>query len=93
MGGEWGGGGASGTLIFSCIRCIFLFFCKQEMQGPSLRMKKQEDQKVLRHSPDLLNNVKTGQSQLQLIMKHILFYHIWGLQPFWFNNLNNLTAQ
>ena len=24
-------------------------------------------------------------------MKHILFYHIWGLQPFWSSNLNNLT--
>ena len=40
-----------------------------------------EDLKVLRRSPDLLNNVKIG--QLQLIMEQILFYHIWGLQPFW----------
>ena len=47
---------------------------------------KLEDLKVLRRSPDLLNNCKTGQGQLQLIMKHILFYHIWGLQPFWFTN-------
>ena len=54
---------------------------------------KLEDLKVLRRSPDLLNNCKTGQGQLQLIMKHILFYHIWGLQPFWSSNLNNLTAQ
>ena len=45
---------------------------------------KLEDLKVLRRSPDLLNNCKTGQ---------ILFYHIWGLQPFWSSNLNNLTAQ
>ena len=52
-----------------------------------------EDLKVLWRSPDLLNNFKTGQGQLQLIMKHILFYHIWGLQPFWSSNLNNLTAQ
>ena len=29
---------------------------------------------VLRRSPDLLNNVKIGQDQPQLIMKHILFY-------------------
>ena len=43
---------------------------------------KLEDLKVLRRSPDLLNNCKTGKGQLQLIMKHILFYHIWGLQPF-----------
>ena len=37
-----------------------------------------EDLKVLRRSHDLLNNSKTGQGQLQLIMKHILFDHIWG---------------
>ena len=29
---------------------------------------------VLKRSPDLLNNVKIGQDQLPLIMKHILFY-------------------
>ena len=28
----------------------------------------------LKRSPDLLNNVKIGQDQLQLKMKHILFY-------------------
>ena len=44
-----------------------------------------EDLKVLRHSPDLLNNVKVGQGQLQLIMKHILFY-----QPFSSSDLSNL---
>ena len=59
----------------------------------SLPRVKLEDLKVLRRSSDLLNNCKTGQGQLQLIMKHILFYHIWGLQPFWSSNLNNLTAQ
>ena len=36
-------------------------------------MKQLEDLKVLRRSPDLLNNVKIGQGQLQLIMEHILF--------------------
>ena len=51
---------------------------------------KLEDLKVLRRSPDLFNNVKIGQGQLQLIMKHILFYHIWGLQPFWSSDLSNL---
>ena len=56
-------------------------------------MFKLEDLKVLRRSPDLLNNFETSQGQLQLIMKHILFYLIWGLQPFWSSNLNNLTAQ
>ena len=52
--------------------------------------KKLEDLKVLRRSPDLLNNVKIGQGQLQLIMEQILFYHIWGLQTFWSSDLNNL---
>ena len=51
---------------------------------------KLEDLKVLRRSPDLLNNVKIGQSQLQLIIEHILFYHIWEFQPFWSSDLNNL---
>ena len=37
-----------------------------------------EDLKVLRRSPELLNNVKISQGQLQLIMKQILFYHILG---------------
>ena len=53
-------------------------------------MIKLEDLKVLRRSPDLLNNVKIGQGQPQLIMEQILFYHIWGLQPFWSSALNNL---
>ena len=35
-----------------------------------------EDLKVLRRSPELFNNVKIGQGQLQLIIKHILFYHM-----------------
>ena len=52
-------------------------------------MYKLEDLKVLRRSPDLLNNVKISQGQLQLIMKQILFYHILGLQPFWSSDLNN----
>ena len=32
---------------------------------------KLEDLKVLRRSPDLLNNVEIGQGQLQLIMEQI----------------------
>ena len=48
------------------------------------------DLKVLRRSPDQLNNVKIGQGQPQLIMEQILFYHIWGLQPFRSSDLNNL---
>ena len=35
------------------------------------RTIKLEDLKVLRRSPDLLNNVKIGQGQLQLIMEQI----------------------
>ena len=48
---------------------------------------KLEDLKVLKRSPDLLNNVKIGQGQLWLIMKHNLFYHISGLRPFWSSDL------
>ena len=48
---------------------------------------KLEDLKVLRRSPDLFNYVEIGQGQLQLIIKHILFYHIWGLQPFWSSDI------
>ena len=33
---------------------------------------------VLRHSPDLFNNVKVGQGQLLIIIKHILFYQKWS---------------
>ena len=43
-----------------------------------LTFDKLEDLKVLRRSPDLLNNVVIGQGKLQLIMEQILFYHIWG---------------
>ena len=39
-------------------------------------IQKLEDLKVLRLSPDLLNNVKIGQGQLQLIMDKFCFYHI-----------------
>ena len=34
----------------------------------------QDDLTVLKRSPDLLNNVKIGQNQLRLIMKHNLFH-------------------
>ena len=50
---------------------------------------KPEDLKVLRRSPDHLNNVKIVQGQLPLIMEQILFYHIWWLHPFWSSDLNN----
>ena len=47
---------------------------------------KLEDLKVLRRSPDLLNNFKIGQGQLQLIMEQILFLPY----TFWSSDLNNL---
>ena len=37
------------------------------------RKAKLEDLKVLKRSPDLLNNVKIGHSQLDLLLKHIFF--------------------
>ena len=53
--------------------------------------KKLEDLKVLRRSPDLFNNVKIGQGQLQLIIIHILFQHIYGgCSHFGQVTLNNL---
>ena len=47
---------------------------------------KLEDLKVLRRSPDLLNNVKIGQGQLQLLMEQILFLPY----TFWSSDLNNV---
>ena len=43
---------------------------------------KLEDLKVLRGSPDLLNNVKIGQGQLQLIMEPICFTIYGGCRHF-----------
>ena len=40
-----------------------------------LNFIKLEDLKVLRRSPDLLNNVKIVQGQLQLIMEQILLQY------------------
>ena len=42
---------------------------------------------VLKHSPDLLNNVKIGQGQLRLVTETYLVYHIWGWRPFWSSDL------
>ena len=72
--------GSHGKLGYNPHRYPFIHLSKEEL----------EDLKVLRRSPDLLNNVKIGQGQLQLIMEQILFYHIWGLQTFWSSDLNNL---
>ena len=59
-------------------------YSKTCLKRPLKRRPKLEDLKVLRRSPDLLNNVKIG--QLQLIMEQSLFYHI-----FWPSDLNNLN--
>ena len=50
--------------------------------GPGQSDKKQEDLKVLRRSPDLLNNVKIGQGQLQLIMEQFSFTIYGGCSHF-----------
>ena len=42
------------------------------------KKRKLEDLTVLKHSPDLLNNVKIGQDQLRHVMKHISFYRGCG---------------
>ena len=48
---------------------------------------------VLKPSPDLLINVKIGQDQLRLIMKHILFYGSRGhFGPVTYNNLMNTPS-
>ena len=57
---------------------------RRGLQYP-LRFLKLEDLKVLRGSPDLLNNVKIGQGILQLIMEQILFLPY----IFWSSDLNN----
>ena len=49
---------------------------------------KLEDLTVLKRSPDLLNNVKIGQDQLQLIMKHILFYGVAAISSSDFKQSN-----
>ena len=46
----------------------------------SIAFNKLEDMTILKRSPDLLNNVKIGQDQLRIIIKHILFY--WGFGHF-----------
>ena len=63
-------------------RLVFFEYVKKKSEENKL-----EDLKVLRRSPDLFNYVKIGQGQQQLIIKHILFYHIWELQPFWSSDL------
>ena len=49
-------------------------FIKHSKYHVGISILKLEDLTVLKRSPDLLNDVKIGQDQLQLIMKHILLY-------------------
>ena len=51
---------------------------------------KLENLKVLRRSPDLFNNVKIGQGQLLLKVKHIFVLTHMGLQPFWSSDLKKI---
>ena len=53
-------------------------FARTQRPYNGIPSSKLEDLKVLRRSPDLLNNVVIGQCKLQLIMEQILFYHIGG---------------
>ena len=52
-------------------KCIVNLYYGMMHRSTKNKMKL-EDLKVLRLSPDLLNNVKIGQGQLQLIMKHFV---------------------
>ena len=54
------------TLRYCAQRCNFLLYINYLNQ-------KVENLKVLRRSPDIINNVKIGQGQLQLIMKQFFF--------------------
>ena len=63
-----------------CILASFGFMSRSDI--------KLEDLMVLKRSPDLLDNVKIGQDQLWLIMKHILFHG--GCGHFCQVALNNL---
>ena len=51
-------------------------FSKRGYTNLNIKRIQLEDLKVLRCSPDLLNNVTIVQCKIRLIMKHILLYHI-----------------
>ena len=76
--------------IIYCTKISVSLYYKGWQFSCHLTTGRLEDLKVLRLSPDHLNKVKIVQGQLQLMMEQILFYHIWGLQPFWSSDLNNL---
>ena len=74
------------TVSLYCIYGKTGNYISGKLSGMFLCQLKLEDLKVLRRSPDLLNNVKIGQGQLQLIMEQILFLPY----TFWSSDLNNL---
>ena len=55
------------------------------------RIFEPKDQKVLKCSSDLLNNVKIVQGQRQHILKHILLYQILGWWPFCSSDLKQTS--
>ena len=63
-----------------------LYFSNMVMWHIKSTRRTLEDLKVLMRSPNLLNNVKIGQGQLQLIIEQILFLPY----TFWSSDLNNL---
>ena len=63
---------SSGAVLFAIINVIFNTHGTGQIREELSRIL--EDLMVLKRSPDLLNNVKIGQDQLQLKLKHILFY-------------------
>ena len=64
---------------------LMVIILETHLVGSNRKHNQLEDLTVLKRSPDLLNNVKIGQDQLLLIMKHIFI--LWGLWPFWSSDL------
>ena len=50
-------------------------------------INKLEDLKVLRRSPDLINNVKIGKGFTAYNKTYFVIPYTWGLQPFWSSDL------
>ena len=66
-------------VILTVLKHIDQFLCSPLIRPLHADNLKLEDLKVLKRSPDLLNNVKIGHGQLRLIMKYIFLYHILGV--------------
>ena len=63
-----------------CLHCVLCFIAVNlTCNMTTFRKEKLEDLKVLKRSPDLLNNVKIRQGQLRLIIETLLFcFTIYG---------------